>query len=106
MESEKNGGRSYLQSRNRDIGIDNKCKDTKGAKRGGELGLTYKQAHTSVFYRWLSGKESACNQETSLIPRSGRSPGKGNGYLLWYSCLETSMNRGAWCAPDHGPQRV
>ena len=27
------------------------------------------------------------------IPRSGRSPGVGNGNLLQYSCLENSMDR-------------
>ena len=26
----------------------------------------------------------------------GRSPGGGNGYPLQYSCLEKSMDRGAW----------
>ena len=30
------------------------------------------------------------------IPGSGRSPGEGNGYPLQYSCLENSMDRGAW----------
>ena len=30
------------------------------------------------------------------IPGSGRSPGGGNGNLLQYSCLENSMDRGAW----------
>ena len=29
------------------------------------------------------------------------SPGGGNGYPLWYSCLENSMNRGAWQATTH-----
>ena len=33
-----------------------------------------------------------------LIPASGRSPGEGNGYLLQYSCLEDTMDRGAWKA--------
>ena len=33
---------------------------------------------------------------------SGRSPGKGNGNLLWYSCLENPMDRGAWQATFHG----
>ena len=33
-----------------------------------------------------------------LIPGSGRSPGEGNGYPLQYSCLENSMERGAWQA--------
>ena len=42
-------------------------------------------------------KESACSVgDQSLIPGSGRSPGEGNGNLLPYSCLENSMDRGAW----------
>ena len=36
-----------------------------------------------------------------LDPRRG-SPGKGHGYPLQYSCLENSMDRGAWWATDHG----
>ena len=28
----------------------------------------------------------------------GDSPGEGNGYPLQYSCLENSMDRGAWGA--------
>ena len=36
-----------------------------------------------------------------LIPRSGRSPGEGNGNPLQYSCLN-SMDRGAWWATVHG----
>ena len=53
--------------------------------------------------RWLSGKESVCNAgDTGLIPGSGRSPGKGNGNPLQYSCLENPMDRGAWRATVHG----
>ena len=38
---------------------------------------------------WLSGKEYTCNAgDMGLIPWSERSPGEGNGYPLWYSCLE------------------
>ena len=49
------------------------------------------------------GKESSCNKEDlSLIPGSRRSPGEGNGYPLQYSCLENSMDRGAWWATIHG----
>ena len=33
---------------------------------------------------------------------SGRSPGEGNGYALWYSYLGNPMNRGAWRAIVHG----
>ena len=48
-------------------------------------------------------KESACNAgDLGLIPGSGRSPGEGNSYLLQYSCLENSMDRGAWWATVHG----
>ena len=30
------------------------------------------------------------------VPGLGRSPGVGNGNLLRYSCLENSIDRGAW----------
>ena len=36
----------------------------------------------------------------------GRSPGIGNGNPVQYSCLEDSMNRGAWRATVHGAQRT
>ena len=35
-------------------------------------------------------------RDTGSIPGLGRSPGEGNGNLLQYSCLENSMDRGAW----------
>ena len=45
------------------------------------------------------GKESACNVgDLGLIPGSGRSPGGEHGNSLQYSCLENSMDRGAWWA--------
>ena len=51
----------------------------------------------------LDGNESACNVgDSGSIPGSERSPGEGNGYPLQYSCLENSMNRGAWQATVHG----
>jgi len=31
-----------------------------------------------------------------------RSPGKGNGYPLQYSCLNNSMDRGSWWATVRG----
>ena len=37
-------------------------------------------------------------EDAGLIPGSGRSPGEGNGNPLQYSCLEKSMDRGAWQA--------
>ena len=36
------------------------------------------------------------------IPGSVRSPGEGNGNPLQYSCLENSMDGGAWRATVHG----
>jgi len=35
------------------------------------------------------------------IPGLGRSPGKGNGNPLQYSCLENPMDREAWRATVH-----
>ena len=41
--------------------------------------------------------ESACNVgDLGSIPGLGRSPGEEKGYPLHYSCLENSMERGAW----------
>ena len=37
-----------------------------------------------------------------LTPGLGRSPGVGNCNPLQYSCLESSMDRGAWWAVVHG----
>ena len=36
------------------------------------------------------------------IPGLGRSPGEENGNPLQYSCLENSMDRGAWRDIVHG----
>jgi len=53
------------------------------------------------------GKESASNAGgLGLIPGLGRHPGEGNGYPPPYSCLEDSMNRGAWWVTSMGSQRV
>ena len=50
-----------------------------------------------------NGKESACNTgDLGFIPGSGRSPAEGNGNPLQYSCLENSMDRGAWQVTVHG----
>ena len=37
----------------------------------------------------------------SSIPGLGRSPGVRNGNSLQYSCLENSMDRGAWRVTVH-----
>ena len=40
--------------------------------------------------------------DVGSIPGSGRSPGEGHGDSLQFSCLEDSMDRGAWRATVHG----
>ena len=40
-------------------------------------------------------------EDVGLIPGWGRSPGDRNGNPLRYSCMENSMDRGAWWATDH-----
>ena len=50
-----------------------------------------------------NGEEFACNAgDLGSIPGSGRYPGKGNGNPLQYSCLDNSMDRGAWQATVSG----
>ena len=41
-------------------------------------------------------------RDTGLISGSGRSPGGGHGNPLQDSCLENSMDKGAWWAKVHG----
>ena len=53
----------------------------------------------SKFPGGIEGNESACSAgDLSSIPELGRSPGEKNGNPLQYSCLENSMDRGAWWA--------
>ena len=51
----------------------------------------------------LTGKNPPANAgDTGSIPGLGRSPGVGGGNPLQYSCLENSMDKGAWWAVVHG----
>ena len=63
-----------------------------------------------VFYRWrvkfMEAQWPACNAgDSDLIPGLGRSPGEGNDYSLQNSCLENSIDKGAWQVPVHGVAR-
>ena len=54
--------------------------------------------HKYILDVWLpagsDGKESTCDAgDLGLIPGSGRSPRKEDGYPLQYSCLENPMDR-------------
>ena len=44
-------------------------------------------------------------RDTDSIPESGRSPGRGNGNPLQYSCLENPMDREAWWLESMGLQK-
>ena len=62
------------------------------------------------FLDGASDKEPACQvgdiRDAGSIPAFRRSPGEGNGYPLQYSCLENSMDRGAWQAAVHGVTKI
>ena len=61
----------------------------------------------SAFSGGSDGKESACNAgDPGSIPGLGRSPGKGNSCPFQYSCLENSMEIGAWQAALHGVTKI
>ena len=45
-------------------------------------------------------------RDVGSVPGSGRSPEGGHGNQHQYSCLENSMDRGAWQATVHGVKRV
>ena len=55
---------------------------------------------------WLSVRNSPVSAgdkgDAGSIPELGRSPRKGTGHTLKYSCLENSTERGAWWATVHG----
>ena len=52
---------------------------------------------TICFPGGSDGEASACSAgDPGSIPGLGRSPGEGNGNPFQYSCLENSMDWGAW----------
>ena len=67
----------------------------------------YKLIYTPGFPSDSDGKESACNaRDPGSIPGLGRSSGEGNGNPLQYSCLENSMDRGAWRPTVYGQKEL
>ena len=59
--------------------------------------------HSTGFPGGSDGKVSDSNAGApGSIPGSGISPAGRNGNPLQYSCLENSMDRGAWWATVHG----
>ena len=78
----------------------------RGQADGTALRLDYDHGLITINWGFPGGsdrKESACNVgDLGSIPGSGRSLGEGNDYPLQYSCLENSIDRGAWWATIHG----
>ena len=59
-------------------------------------------SHSGNFPGGSVVKNPAANSgDACSIPRSGRSPGGGNGNPLQYSCLGNPRDRGAWGATVH-----
>ena len=50
---------------------------------------------------WKVKNLLAMQETQGSIPGLRRCPGEGNGYPLQYSCLENSMDRGAWQVTVH-----
>ena len=44
-------------------------------------------------------------RDAGLISGWGRAPGEGNGNPFQYSCMENSLDRGAWWATVHGVKK-
>ena len=64
--------------------------------------LIYECMGFLVFLGGSDGKNLLAMKENwDLIPGSGSSPGKGNGYPFQYSCLKSSMDRRVWHATVH-----
>ena len=61
-------------------------------------------AQMALFYK--SRAHEQCAGDLGSIPGSERSPGGGNEYPLQYSCLENSIDRGAWRATVHGVAKI
>ena len=60
-----------------------------------------------IFIKGFPGGSVVKNLPASVgdagsIPELGRSPGRGHGNPLQYSCLENPMSRGAWWTEVHG----
>ena len=68
-----------------------------------ELDILYELVFDLGFPDALVVKNPPTNVgDAGLTPGFGRFPGGGHGNPLYYSCLENSMDRGAWQATIHG----
>ena len=71
-------------------------------QKGSSISL-FKTSNDKGFPSGSDSKGSACSAgDLDSVSGLGRSPGEGNDHSLQYSCLENSMDRGAWQATVHG----
>ena len=69
----------------------------------GSQGSSKIQHYYVGFPGYSDSKESACSAgDPGLTSGWGRSPGEGNGNPLQCSCLQKTMDRGAWGTAVHG----
>ena len=71
--------------------------------------ILYMYIHTGIYMGFSGGKavnkppaNTRDSGDVGSIPQLGRSPRGGHGNSLQYSCLENSMDSGAWQAIIHG----
>ena len=59
------------------------------------------QLNTEYAATWMAQTVKNLPVNAGSIPGLGRSPGRGNGNPLQYSCLENPMDREGWWAMVH-----
>ena len=69
-----------------------------------EAGWAHGKARASQMARVVKSPPATARDAADVgsVPVSGRSSAGGNGNLPPYTCLEDSMDRGAWRAIVHG----
>ena len=112
--------RIWLQcSRHRNLGLIPGLGRSPGGGHGNPLQYTYlenpmdREARRAIVDRVAQSqtrvkhlsKQHIFNWQVSLVAQ-GRSSGEGNGNSLQYSCLEISLDRGAWWSTVHGVSRL
>ena len=78
------------------------CGVTQSQTRLERLSSSSREPWTSRVTQCFVKNPPANAGEASSIPGLGRSPRRGNGNPLQYSCLENPTDRGAWRATVHG----
>ena len=73
-----------------------------GAPRQGHQSLAAESYSSASIPAFASGQSAHTVGDLGSIPGLGRSPGEGSGYPFQNSCLENSMDGGAWQAAIHG----